>query len=287
MKIYRVLLAIQMALLLGGCSGFDLLNFVDTDSNYVLEKEVPYGEGARQKIDILVPKDPPNVAARPVVVFFYGGGWTAGSRKDYRFVGAALTKLGYIAVIPDYRLYPEVTFPAFENDAARALAWTQENIYRYGGDPAKIIVMGHSAGAHIAALLALDPSYGRSAGVATYTIKGVIGLAGPYAMVPSQVKSVREVFAGLPDENVARPVAFVTSAAPPMLLLYGLDDKTVGRGNATELADRLKAVGREVVLKEYPEVGHPGIILAMTPLFSRRAPVLADVKSFIDRTIGP
>ena len=218
-----------------------------------------------------------------MVLFFYGGSWTVGSRTDYRFVGNALVKMGYVAVLADYRLYPQVTFPAFQRDAALALKWTRENIAGYHGDAGKIFVMGHSAGAHIAALLALDPSYARGAGVPDGTIKGVIGMAGPYAMVPSQIDSVRAAFAGLPDENVARPVTFVTAAAPPMLLLYGLADKTVGRANATELAQLLRAKGRDVTLIEYPDVGHPGIVLTMAPLFKGRAAVLADTKAFVDR----
>jgi len=282
-KIFRVLAGVVVGLFLSGCSEFDVLNLVGSDRDYILEQTISYGEDPRQTIDILLPTTPAPAAVRPVVVFYYGGGWKAGSRRDYRFAAAALAKLGYVAVIPDYRLYPAVKFPDSQSDAARALRWTQDNIYRYGGDPAKIFLMGHSAGAQMAALLALDRESAKAAGIASYTIKGVIGLAGPYAMAPSQVESVRDVFAGVPDEDTVRPVKFVSDQAPPMLLLYGLDDKTVGRVNAQELAKLLRAEGRDVTLIEYPDVGHPGIALAMSPLFRSRAPVLTDTKAFIDR----
>ena len=274
------------SVVLAGCSGLDVLNLVGSDHAHKVEGTVAYGEGARQKLDILTPKDFGNAATRPVVIFLYGGGWTAGGRQDYRFAGAALVKLGYVAVIPDYRLYPEVKFPVFMDDAAQALAWVHANIYRYGGDPQKIFVMGHSAGGHMAALLALDPTYTRAAGLPDNAIKGMIGLAGPYAMVPSQVDNVRDVFAGTPDEESARPVHFANTSAPPMLLLYGLDDKTVARQNAPQLADILRRAGRDVTVKEYPDVGHPGIVLALSPLFARRAPVLTDTQAFIRRVAG-
>lgn len=275
-----------VSLVLAGCSGLELLNLVGSDHTHKVETTVAYGEGPRLQLDVLTPKDPGTVAARPVVVFLYGGSWTSGDRKDYRFAGAALVKLGYVAVIPDYRLHPQVKFPDFMNDTAQALAWVQANIFRYGGDPQKIFVMGHSAGAYMAALLALDPTYTRAAGLPDNAIKGVIGLAGPYAMVPSQVERVREVFAGIPDEEAARPVHFANPAAPPMLLLYGLADKAVGRQNAPRLADILHRAGRDVTLKEYPEVGHPGLVMAMSPLFAGRAPVLSDTQYFIQRLSG-
>lgn len=275
-------------LLLGGCSGLDLLNAVVPSSGYTLTPDLAYGENPRQKLDVLAPKNAGMNAKLPVVIFLYGGAWNSGSRGQYRFAGEALTSKGFVAVVADYRLFPEVKFPAFENDAAMALRWTADHIGAYGGDPDAIFIMGHSAGAHMAALLAVDPSYARAAGVPDGTIKGVIGLAGPYAMVPSKVASVRDVFAGMPDENVARPVHFVTTGnfpkpPPPMLLVYGLGDKTVGRANAPEFAALLRAMGGDVTHIEYPDITHPGIVLALAHYFRGRAPVLEDTAAFVNR----
>ncbi len=204
---------IVMCLGLGGCSGFDVLNMLAPRGGYTVAADIAYGTDDKQKLDVLTP-----VAAAgklPVVVFFYGGSWRSGSRGDYRFAGEAITGLGYVAVVADYRHYPGAKFPAFQNDAAQAVRWVRENIGAYGGDTNAIFIMGHSAGAHIAALTVVDPKYLQAAGAPEGTIKGFIGLAGPYAMIPSQVKDVRDVFAGLPDENVARPVTFVAPHVPP------------------------------------------------------------------------
>jgi len=291
-KMSGTALGLLCALFLAGCSGLDVLNAVVPDDGYRVEADKAFGTDARQKLDVLVPQDLKPGETRPVVLFFYGGSWASGSRTQYRFAGEALTSKGFVAVIADYRLYPTVKFPAFQTDAALALRWTVDHIAQYGGDSDAIFIMGHSAGAHMAALLAVDPSYARAAGVADGAIKGVIGLAGPYAMVPSTVRSVRDVFAGLPDENVSRPVTFVTREnfrlrpPPPMLLMYGLDDGTVGRGNATEFTGLLQAVGGDATLIEYPDVSHVGIMLAVAHHFRGRAAVLEDTAAFVNRISG-
>lgn len=280
------IIGVAACLLLGGCSGLDLLNAVVPSGGYRVAADQAFGSASAQKLDVLIPKDVIAGERRPVVLFFYGGSWKEGSRAQYRFVGEALTSKGFIAVIADYRHFPDVKFPAFQTDAALALRWTVDHIAKYNGNPDAIFVMGHSAGAHMGALLTVDPTYARAAGVNDGTIKGFIGLAGPYAMVPSQVNSIRDVFSGLSDENVARPVHFVTVAGPkppPMLLLYGLDDKTVGRANAPEFAARVKSAGGEAAIIEYSDITHPGIVLALARYFRGRAPVLEDAAAFVDR----
>ncbi|MBY0508901.1 MAG: alpha/beta hydrolase [Rhodospirillaceae bacterium] len=280
------IIGMAVCLLLGGCSGLDLLNAVVPSGGYRIVADQAFGSTPAQKVDVLIPKDLTAGERRPVVLFFYGGSWKSGSRAEYRFAGEALTSKGFVAVIADYRHFPEVKFPTFQADAALALRWTVDHIAEYNGNPDAIFVMGHSAGAHMGALLAVDGAYTRAAGVKDGAIKGFIGLAGPYAMVPSQVNSIRDVFAGLPDENVARPVHFVTAAGPkppPMLLLYGLGDKTVGRANAREFAARARSAGGEASVIEYPDLTHPGIILALAPYFRGRAPVLEDAAAFVNR----
>jgi len=282
-RIARGVVVGLVAGLLAGCSGFDVLNLLAPRGDFSVAADIAYGSDARQKLDVVSPKNRIAGIKYPVVIFLYGGGWTSHSRREYRFAGEALASKGLVAVVADYRLFPEVKFPAPNTDAALALRWTRDHIAEYHGDPDAIFVMGHSAGAHIGALLSLDPSYARAVGVPDGTIKGFIGLAGPYAMVPSQVASVRDIFAGLPDENVARPVRFVSTAAPPALLLYGLDDKTVARANAATLSDLLRGAGRDVTLREYPDVGHAGLVIALVSPFPGRAPVLEDAAGFVAR----
>ena len=126
-----------------------------------------YGPHKRMQLDLFPPvsqagqiwSDHNGTPLRPTILFFYGGSWKSGSRGLYRPLGLALSRAGFAVAIADYRLYPEVTFPAFMEDAAAALSWVQAFAPEFGGDPADIRLMGHSAGAHMGALLCLDPAW--------------------------------------------------------------------------------------------------------------------------------
>lgn len=198
--------------------------------------------------------------AAPVVVFFYGGSWRNGRKEDYRFVGAALARQGIVVVIPDYRKAPAHLFPTFMEDAARAVAWTRANAARIGGDPERIFVMGHSAGAHIAALLATDGHYLRAVGMAPRDLRGVIGLAGPYDFLPFTDPKVQEVFGPKPTWPLSQPVNFVDGDEPPFLLLHGADDDLAWPSNSQHLAARLEAAGEPVTLEILPGIGHVRLV---------------------------
>jgi len=259
--------------------------FVKT-SDLQITTAIPFGGEHRQKLNVYKPILEDD-ALQPVVVFFYGGSWQRGERDDYIFAAERLTEIGYTVVVPDYRLYPEVEFPAFVEDAAGAVKWTLDNIKDYGGDPDKVFLMGHSAGAHIASLLGLDETYLKSAGVAPGQIKGVVGLAGPYAFYPSKTESIAPVFAALTDENAARPIMFVDGGEPPFLLLHGETDTVVYKDNSEKLAKALKAAGGSVEAIYYPEVDHIGIVLGLSlSPFRPDEPILADIKTFIDGTLA-
>src|SRR5687767_4233845 len=146
-----------------GCSRFDLLNAMVPTGGYVRTRDVAYGTLPRQKLDVYRPRGATSLS--PLVVFFYGGDWQTGSKRDYRFVTQALASRGFVAVMPDYRLYPEAVFPAFVEDGALAVRWARNHAALIGGDGRRIHLMGHSAGAHIAALLTLDEHYLRDVGL--------------------------------------------------------------------------------------------------------------------------
>jgi acetyl esterase/lipase len=238
-----------------------------------------YGSTPRQTLDIYVPDKAQKL---PVVVFWYGGAWTAGDKSDYRFVGAALAERGYVAVLPDYRLAPAIKFPDFLDDGAHAVAWVQKNIERYGGDPERVVLMGHSAGAHIAAFLALNDRYLKSAGGRPDWIRGLIGLSGPYALVPNTV-SLNTIFAAPYTTRDWQPVKFVTPHAPPTLLFHGLADDLVLPSHAEELRDALKAAGVPVEAEFYEGRGHADTVAAIAWAARNRGPVLADSVKFIER----
>lgn len=243
------------------------------------ERGIAYGADARQKLDVY-PAGPRDGTA-PVVVFIYGGGWNNGRRQDYSFAGRALAAQGYLTIVPDYRLVPQVHFPAFVEDCAAAVAWAQANAARLGGDPRQIYLIGHSAGAYNAAMVALDTRYLRAAGGDPASISGVIGLAGPYDFLPFDPGAAQNAFGQAPDPAQTQPITFVRSDAPPMLLLHGQDDKMVRIRNTTSLGARLSAAGVQAEVKIYPGADHPDLVLALSKPLRKRAPVLADTNAFI------
>lgn len=285
MRIRRLFAISGAAMALAACAPSSLLNaFVPSDS-YVLYEDVRYGEAERQAMDIYRPKDAPSAA--PVVVYFYGGSWKGGSRETYRFMGEALARAGFLVAIPDYRLYPEVRFPAFVEDGARAVRWISEHAREFGGDPERLVLMGHSAGAHIAALLAFDERYLARSGQPDLAIDGFVGLAGPYAFDPLAYRSTRPIFSHLADTDRARPITFVNGEAFPVLLLHGAADDTVLPKNSRALAARLRESGGRVELLEYDGTGHIGIVLSFAAPFRGRDSVYQDTIGFLETLWGP
>ena len=186
-------LASLWAAALAACSPVKLLNAAIPSSGYKKTGAIAYGTDPRQELDVYVPAAPA-AATRPVVVFFYGGSWQNGDRANYLFVAQALTSRGYVAVLPDYRTYPETAFPGFVDDAAAAVRWTRDHAHEFGGDPARLFVMGHSAGAHLAALIATDPRYLAAQAMSKADLRGMIGLAGPYDFLPIKDRTLLDVF---------------------------------------------------------------------------------------------
>ncbi len=252
---------------------------------YRIERGLAYGADRRQVLDVYVPDG----AARParVVVFFYGGAWRSGSRGYYRFLGQALTSRGFVVVIPDYRVAPEVRFPAFVEDGARAVGWVHKTIAHYGGNSDDIWLMGHSAGAHIAALLVTDNRYLGAAGVPKASIRGFVGLAGPYAIDPLKYPITRAAFAGLTTPEAAQPMTYVDGDEPPMLLLHGADDDTVWPVNSHAFADRVNAAGGRAEVIDVPDTGHIGILLSLSEAFRGSGGVFDDIVGFLAATPHP
>jgi acetyl esterase/lipase len=274
----RLAAALLLVLLAAGC-GPALLNALVPEQGYRVEHDLAYGALPRQRLDVYMPDGLAGLA--PVVVFFYGGRWESGDKGEFRFVGQALASHGLIAVIPDYRRYPEGCFPGFVEDGAAAVAWVRGNIGARGGDPDGLSLMGHSSGAHIAALLALDRHYLGAAGVAPDAIASFIGLAGPYDFVPLDDPTLERIFAA-DDLAATQPITFADRSAPPTLLLHGTADKTVLPANSQRLAATLAAAGNRVELELYPGLGHVGLVAALAAPLHWLAPALADVAGFLD-----
>lgn len=277
-------IAAACAAALLGCSGFNFFvaNAPNAFGSFRRSSNLAYGNDARQTLDVYAPKRPEH---RPVIIFFYGGTWSAGKKSDYAFVGAALAEHGYVTVIPDYRLYPEVKFPTFVDDGARAVAWVQQHARDFGGDPDRLVLMGHSAGAHIAALLALNPSYLAAAGVRLHSVAGFIGLSGPYALAPDTA-TLHAIFGAPYTPNEWQPVHFADRTAPPTLLLHGADDDVVYSAHTEKLRDALLSQGVEVETHLYPGCGHADTIASFTLVVRYRTPALKQSLAFLDRISG-
>jgi acetyl esterase/lipase len=214
-------------------------------------------------------------------VFWHGGRWKFGDKADYRFVGAALVQLGYVAILPNYRHYPQVKMQGFMGDAAQAALWASARAGDFGADRERLYLMGHSAGAHMAALLALDASHFAAAGKTAPRVAGVIGLSGAYDFLPLLEADDQDMFGPPQNYPQSQPINFVRADAPAMLLVHGLEDTTTWPKNSRNLAAALGALGVAVTLKLYPKVSHANTVAALALLARRRAPTLADITAFV------
>lgn len=240
---------------------------------------VAYGPHPRQRLDVYTPTGA-SAAPRPVIVFFYGGSWNSGTRSGYGFVGRALAARGFVTVIPDYRLVPEVAYPAFVEDGAAALRWVRAHAKDYGGDGGRIVLAGHSAGAYISAMLAVD---GRWLGADRKAVRGFAGLAGPYDFAPFTTASSQAAFGAWPRPAETQPVTWADASAPPALLLTGAEDATVRPRNSEALAAALRKAGVAAEVRRYSGIGHVGILTAVARPFRGKAPVIDDVAAFAAR----
>lgn len=241
---------------------------------------IAYADGQRHKLDVYAPVERGQLA--PVIFFIYGGGWNRGTRSDYEFVGHAFASRGFVTVIADYRLVPEVRYPDFLEDSANALRWVEENIKNYGGDPTRLYLAGHSAGAYNAVMLALDPSFLREYGV-TMPILAVAAISGPYDFYPFEYNEVIEAFGQAPNPEGTQPINLITSAAPPMYLATGTMDPIVRMQNTEHLAEALRQRGIWVTTSYFDGLGHMEPVIALGALWRWRLPILDEITTFFTR----
>jgi len=255
-----------------------LLNVAIPRSGYTIKSDLAYGADPRQKLDLYIPEG--LKAPAPVILFFYGGSWQSGSKDLYRAFGQAFASKGIVVAVADYRLYPQVKFPAFVQDGAAALRFVHDHVAAEGGDPDRIFLAGHSAGAYIAVMLDSDLSYLKEAGADPSWVHGVIGIAGPYDFLPLTDPALVDIFGGA-NVRATQPVDHIDGQRAPMLLAHGLADDTVGIGNTRRMAKKLKSFGSAVEVKEYPDVGHVGIVLSLAPMFRGRTTLRDDIVTFV------
>lgn len=243
-------------------------------------RDLSFGPLPRQKLDLYRPAQTRADTLQsdlPVIVFIHGGSWQDGEKDGYSFVGRALASRGFLVAVPNYRLVPQVRYPTFLEDNAAAVKWVIDNAAEYGGNPSRIVLVGHSAGAYNAAMLALDE---RWLGSGRQNVKGFIGLAGPYDFLPLDGPVTQAAFGNAKEPETTQPIKFATADDPPVLLLHGAKDTVVKPRNSETLRDRLIQAGADARLKVYPELGHVEILTAFARPFRGKAPVLDDTAAF-------
>lgn len=287
----RVLIAALMCVLtislLSACDERRAAEAIFLGKQFQLARDIPYDTGARHTLDVYRPRDVGDKPV-PVLVFLYGGRWQQGTKDDYKLAGDAITRRGYVAVIPEYRLAPKVKFPAWIDDAARALRWVHDSIAHYGGDTAQVFVVGHSAGAHTATVLSLDDHYLLRAGVQPEFVRGYVSMAGPVDTVWTD-PDVQELMGPREGWPGTYPAQLVSSTQhPPLLLLHGVKDKTVLPRNSTELAALIKKFGGQACATLYPSLTHMSIVVAFMIPRLPIAKVMDDIQAFVrNPTLSP
>lgn len=284
----RGLFAPAFAALMGGlaaaCSPLSLFNTLGPRDRGAAKvaSGLRYGDDPRQTMDVYAPA---GAADLPVLVFFYGGGWDSGSKDVYGWAAQALAARGFVVVVPDYRVVPQVRFPSFIEDAAAATGRAGELAATYGGDAGRLGVLGHSAGAHLVMMIALDRRY-MAAVDRPDLIRAAAGLAGPYDFLPFDVAASQNAFGRAPDPTLTQPVTFARANAPPLWLGHGTADTVVHAEDTTILNDRMRAVGGRSEARLYPGLAHADLIATFSPLFRKKAPVLDDVVGFFRRELA-
>jgi len=273
--------AIVLSSLLAACTPLAAFNrLAPRDPATRGPRDVAYGDDPRQRLDLYAPAQR-SARAVPLLVFFYGGAWNSGRRQDYAWVGQALAAQGYVVAVVDHRLVPQVHFPAFVEDGARAVAKARQLAPSLGGDPDRVVLAGHSSGAYVASMLALAPRYLAAAGVDRSVVKAFAGLSGPYDFYPFDVPASVDAFGQAPDPRMTQPVNLDLAGAPPVFLGHGSKDETVRVRNSESLAHALSAAGDPVEFRVYPGLDHKDAVLALSKPFRGKAPVMADMMAFL------
>ena len=279
-KLIHCAAAVLFAGAVAACSPLAVVNAVSPAGAVQATPAIRYGLDPRNMLDVYRPAA--TVKNAPVIVFFFGGNWVSGERGDYAFVGRSLAARGFVVVVPDYRLYPQVRYPDFLIDSAGAVAWTARAIAAHGGDPNNIFLMGHSAGAYNAAMLALDPRWLGKQGIDPGMLRGWIGLAGPYDFLPVQNRVTQPVFNAPDTPPDSQPVKHVSAASPPALLIAAKEDKLVNPArNTGGMANKLRAVKVPVRELYYGGVTHTTLVASLSSALQKLAPTLDAVEAFV------
>lgn len=253
----------------------DFINTFTITRDLTVHKDLPYGEHARQKLDLYLPKQR---GIHPVLVFVHGGTWQKYRKDDFKFIGESFARAGYVTAVINYRLYPEVQYPAFVQDTVKALRWVKDRIAQYSGNPNRIFVMGHSAGGYNAVMSVVGTPFLEAEGLKSTDFKGVIGIAGIYDIPP-----LDGIFAENTIRKEVMPVYQVRGDLPPFLLLSAGNDDLVMPENAIRLAKALQENSTPVETFTVPNLGHTDVLATLVRRVSGNFPVRDMILKFMEK----
>lgn len=263
---------------LTGCQPTRIINQLTPRDDFTLSRDLSYGSDPRHRLDLYVPKGPVN--HRSVIVFVHGGSWDSGDKDQYLFVGQAFASLGYVTAIPNYRLFPQVQYPEFVDDIARAVVSLKQHLAQQAcADGGSIVLVGHSAGAHTASLIATDPRY-LTRNQVEAEFRAWIGIAGPYDL-PLDDPAVLGKFDNRIDDRETNAVGLAAPGTPPTLLIHGGKDVTVGIHHTESLRAKLDQQGVPHEVRIYPGTNHTRVIAALASSLRFLNPIYQDVDSFL------
>lgn len=297
----RTLIALLLIALAGGAAigtfaylvepprQLDLINslFPGDGKARPVARDIAFGTHERLKLDVYDDPSAKAPAPKPVLVFFYGGGWRMGDKDHYGWAAKAYAAKGFVVVLPDYRLVPGVRYPVFVQDSAAAVAWTYRNIARFGGDPDRITTAGHSAGAYNAVMLAIDPRWLAAQRLPPGVVKAAAGLAGPYDFYPFTKPNSINAMAQWPRPLETQPIEYARAGTPPLWLGHGTADTVVRPYNSANLAAALRKVGSPVEHRVYEGSSHNDLVTALSRVFRTRLPVLDESSAFLTKASAP
>ena len=252
---------------------FIIFAFLSQAHAQEIKRDIPYASPPqeRQVLDVYSPREAKNL---PVVFWIHGGGWQTGDKSSVQIKPQAFTSRGFVFVLTSYRLLPQVDMETIVRDIAKSIRWVHDHIAEYGGDPERVFVMGHSAGAQLAALVCIDDRYLKAEGLSLAMIKGCVPVDGDTYDVPAIIETAetrrrvhgqpqakfghREKFGNDPAKHLdLSAVTHVASGKgiPPFLIMHVADHPDTS-AQAQRLASALKSAGVPVTVYGAQESTH-------------------------------
>ena len=230
----------------------------------------------------------PEGAGHPVLFFIHGGRWKDFSKDLFAPVAMKLLPEEMVVVLPDHTLHPHARYEQMAREVGAALSWVIEHAARYGGDPGRVVVAGHSSGAHLAALAVMDPRFMTPFGHSVGEVCGFTGISGAYDLeaqyayersIGSQAPVMTAVTGGREHFAAASPITHVRADLPPFRLIHGSADRTVPVEISSAFHRALQAAGAQSELLIYPGRGHSELLISA--LSEDRPRLLRDVSAFV------